>query len=63
MAGTQIAAVLIVGFGILVAPLPWAYVGLVWGYCLVWVFIEDQAKLLTYRVLRRRTAEDMPQPT
>jgi H+-transporting ATPase len=40
-----------------VAPLPWAYVGLVWAYCLAWIFVEDQAKLLTYRVLDRRGRE------
>lgn len=49
--GTQIAAALIVGFGILVAPLPWKYVGLIWGYCIVWMFIEDLAKLQIYRHL------------
>jgi len=48
---TQIVAALIVGLGILVEPIPWSYIGLVWGYCLVWVFIEDQAKLHVYRHL------------
>ena len=48
---TQIIAALIVGLGILVEPIPWSYVGLVWGYCLVWVFIEDRAKLHVYRHL------------
>jgi H+-transporting ATPase len=46
--GTQIIAVLIVGFGFLVAPIPWSYIGLIWGYCIVWVFIEDWAKLQLY---------------
>ena len=46
--GTQIAAALIVGFGFLVAPLPWSYIGLIWGYCIVWAFIEDWAKLAIY---------------
>ena len=58
MAGTQITAVLIVAFGFLVAPLPWIYIGLVWAYCLVWIFIEDAAKLLAYRVLRRVPRRD-----
>jgi H+-transporting ATPase len=49
--GTQVTAVLIVGFGFLVEPIPWSYVGLVWGYCLVWVFLEDGAKLAVYRHL------------
>ncbi len=42
---------MIVGFGWLVAPIPWSYVGLVWGYCLFWVFIEDWAKLHVYHHL------------
>jgi H+-transporting ATPase len=46
--GTQIVAVLIVGFGFLVAPIPWSYIGLIWGYCIVWVFIEDWAKRQLY---------------
>jgi H+-transporting ATPase len=46
--GTQIVAVLIVGLGFLVAPIPWSYIGLIWGYCLVWMFIEDWAKLQLY---------------
>jgi H+-transporting ATPase len=49
--GTQALAVIIVGFGFLVTAIPWSYVGLVWGYCLVWMFIEDCAKLHTYRQL------------
>jgi H+-transporting ATPase len=49
--GTQLIAALIVGFGFLVAPIPWAYVGLIWGYCIAWVFVEDWAKLQVYRHL------------
>ncbi len=48
---TQLLAALIVGFGIFVAPIPWAYVGFVWAYCLAWVFIEDWAKLHVYHHL------------
>ena len=49
--GTQTLAAHIVGFGWLVAPIAWKYVGFVWLYCLVWVFIEDRAKLHVYRHL------------
>jgi len=49
--GTQTLAALIVGFGWIVAALPWSYVGLVWAYCLAWVFIEDWAKLRVYHHL------------
>jgi len=48
---TQAVAAMIVGFGWLVTPIPWSYVGLIWLYCLVWVFIEDGAKLAVYRHL------------
>jgi H+-transporting ATPase len=46
---TQTIAALIVGLGFLVVPIPWVYVGIVWGYAIVWVFIEDQLKLLVYK--------------
>jgi H+-transporting ATPase len=48
---TQTIAALIVGFGFLVEAIPWSYVGLVWGYCLIWVFLEDWAKLHVYHHL------------
>jgi H+-transporting ATPase len=48
---TQVIAALIVGFGFLVEAIPWSYVGMVWGYCLIWVFIEDFAKLHVYHHL------------
>jgi H+-transporting ATPase len=48
---TQATAALIVGFGLLVQAIPWFYVGLVWGYCLAWVFLEDWAKLAVYHHL------------
>jgi H+-transporting ATPase len=45
---TQAIAAMIVGFGIFVTAIPWSYIGFVWLYCLVWVFIEDWAKLQVY---------------
>jgi H+-transporting ATPase len=49
--GTQAIAAMIVGFGWLVAPIAWKCVGFVWIYCLVWVLIEDWAKVHVYRHL------------
>jgi H+-transporting ATPase len=49
--GTQVLAALIVGFGFLVASIPWSYVALVWGYCLAWFFVNDWVKLHVYRHL------------
>jgi len=51
--GTQVVAALIAGLGLFVAPIPWSYVGLVWAYCLIWLFIEDWAKIWTYNNLGR----------
>ena len=47
--GTQLIAALIVIFGWLVAPLPLHYVAFVWSYCILWIFIEDWAKLQVYQ--------------
>ncbi len=48
---TQALAAVIVGVGLLVTAIPWKYVGIVWGYCLVWIFIEDWIKLQVYKHL------------
>jgi H+-transporting ATPase len=32
----------------LITPIGWGDVGLVWVYCIVWIFIEDRAKLAVY---------------
>ena len=49
---TQAIAAAIVGFGILVTPIPWIYIGMVWAYCLIFMFINDWAKLQVYHHLR-----------
>ena len=48
---TKVLATLLVGFGILVAPISWPHIGLIWGYCLAWIFIEDACKTLVLRQL------------
>jgi H+-transporting ATPase len=50
--GTQTLAALIVGFGFIVVAIPWKYVGIVWGYALIWAFIGDWVKLQAYHLLR-----------
>jgi H+-transporting ATPase len=52
--GTQTLAALIVGFGFLVAPIPWSYVALVWVYCLAWFVVNDWVKLHVFRHLDLR---------
>ncbi len=56
--GTQTVAALIVGFGLFVTRIPWIDIGLVWAYCLGWMLVEDQAKVLVYRFLE--TKRSMP---
>jgi H+-transporting ATPase len=50
--GTQVVAALIAGFGILIEPIPWTYIALIWAYCLAWVVVEDLAKLAVYKYLQ-----------
>jgi H+-transporting ATPase len=54
---TQLLAAIFVGFGILVTAIPWAYIGLIWAYTLVWMFIEDRVKIWLYKHLDYFVAE------
>jgi len=50
--GTKVLATLLVVYGIgLVTPISWATAGIVWAYALVWIFVEDLAKLQVYNHL------------
>ena len=50
--GTKALVTVFVAFGFgLVTPISWPIIGFVWAYCIVWVFIEDWAKLHVYRHL------------
>jgi H+-transporting ATPase len=51
--GTQTVAAMIAAFGWFVTPIPWSYIGLIWAYCLVWIFIEDGMKLIVYHHMDR----------
>lgn len=55
--GTQIVALFLCAYGILVPALPWVLIGLVWAYCLVWMVIMDIAKLLYFRILSQRSEQ------
>ncbi|WP_097461365.1 plasma-membrane proton-efflux P-type ATPase [Mangrovitalea sediminis] len=51
---TKILATLFVVFPFgLITPIGWTDVGLIWAYCIVWIFIEDLAKLAVYNRFRR----------
>jgi H+-transporting ATPase len=43
---TQIVAVLMCAYGMLVPALPWALIGVVWAYVVVWTILTDVVKLI-----------------
>lgn len=52
---TKVLATLFVVYPLgLITPMSWANVGFVWAYCIVWIFIEDWAKMAMYRHLEHR---------
>ena len=61
--GTQLLATLIAGFGLLMTPVGWGWVAVVWGYALVWFVVEDRVKLVTHRLLDRRMRTLVPGAT
>jgi len=48
--GTQIIATLISVYGIFMAPIGWGWGLFVWGYALIWFLINDNIKLVAYRL-------------
>jgi H+-transporting ATPase len=55
--GTQIVAVLLCTYGVLVPALPWLMIGLVWAYVLVWMVVLDVVKLGYFRIADRRATQ------
>jgi len=51
---TQLLATFIAVYGLFMTPLGWKLAAWVWGYVLAWLFLEDGAKLLAYRLLQKR---------
>jgi H+-transporting ATPase len=54
---TKLAATLFVvyPFG-LITPISWKAVGVIWTYCIVWLFMSDMAKLAVMRHLEMKTS-------
>jgi H+-transporting ATPase len=52
--GTQLVATVIAVFGVFMAPIGWSWAAFVWGYALVWFFINDLVKQGAYRVFSVR---------
>ncbi len=53
---TQIVAVLMCAFGLLVPQIPWKLIGMVWAYNLVWMVLMGAVRLATERFATYRTA-------
>jgi H+-transporting ATPase len=49
--GTQAVATLIAVYGLFMTPLGWGWALFVWGYALAWFLVNDQVKVLAYRLL------------
>jgi H+-transporting ATPase len=49
--GTQTVATLIAVFGIFMTPLGWGWALFVWVYAIAWFLVNDQVKVLAYRIL------------
>ena len=62
--GTQIVAVLMCAYGVLVPQLPWLMIGVVWAYVLVWTLVarRGEADLLPRGRHARRCARPRSTP-
>jgi H+-transporting ATPase len=49
--GTQAVATLIAVYGVFMTPLGWGWALFVWVYALAWFLVNDQIKVLAYRIL------------
>ena len=54
--GTQVIAIAMCAFGLLMPALPWMLIGLVYAYCLVWTLVMDWVKLAYYWAMDKRDA-------
>ncbi len=52
--GTQVLAAFIVAYGVFMTAVAWKYIGLIWVYCLIWMFIEDGIKILIYHIQNKK---------
>ena len=54
--GTQLAAALMCGFGLLVPAIPWTLIGWVWLYLAIWLLILGAVRMIYDRFASYRTA-------
>jgi H+-transporting ATPase len=48
--GTQLLATIFAVFGVFMTPIGWIWAAFVWGYALIWFFVNDMIKQGVYRV-------------
>ena len=52
---TKVLATLFVVYPLgMITSISWTNVGLIWAYCIFWIFIEDQAKIFMYKRLEHK---------
>jgi H+-transporting ATPase len=61
--GTQCVATLFAVYGIFMTPIGWELAGIVWAYTLIMFLIQDQVKLLAYRIFGRKSSENPAKET
>jgi len=52
--GTQLLATFIAVHGLLMTPIGWGWAGIVWGYAVAWLLVNDRVKLVAYRIFERQ---------
>jgi len=52
---TQIVALLMCGFGLLVPSIPWSVIGWVWAYNIAWMFVLGAVRLIAERLVSYST--------
>ncbi len=48
--GSKLLATLVAVYGVFMTPIGWKWTLIIWGYALVWAFVNDQLKLLAYKI-------------
>jgi hypothetical protein len=49
--GTKLLATAAAVYGAMMVPIGWKWSALIWGYAILWFFINDALKLIAYRIL------------
>ncbi len=48
--GSKLLATVVAVYGMFMTPIGWKWTLIIWGYALVWALINDQLKLLAYKI-------------